>query len=548
MQTSGSHDVVGLLRAVLREPNPRAVVVGWGLSVVAETSALVALLVIAFDVGGPGLVGAFAALRAAPALIAGPVLIGRSDRGRRERWLVAVLTCRVALLAAAAVSLALDGAIAALVLGGLASVLFTTHRPMNAALLPYLTRTPEQLTASNAAIAFMEGAGTLLGPALAGALLLSASPTAVLVASALLMAGAAVMALGISAVARSGSYSAPLTLRTAVSDLGEGFAVLRRPAFILALSAAQTFARGVLLVAVTVLALDLFELGDPGVGWLSAMLGVGGLVGSLLAGALITSTRLARGFASGVALWGLPMLVLGLATTPAVGFLAFAVIGLGNAAVDIGVFTLVARLVPPALIGRAFAAFEVTIIASVTAGAWFAGVVVPVVGVRPMLVVVGVALVLGAVAFARATARVDEALVPGEHVETLRACRPLAGLPTISVDHLACVAHDRHYAAGAVVMRQGETGDSFHVVVDGSADVLVDGEQVARLRPGDGFGEIALLRDVPRTATVVAQAPLHTVAVDRASFQTFVAGHPSSATAVGSLADARLRSNANRDR
>ncbi len=152
-------------------PGLRWAVLGWGLSVIAETASLVALLVVAYDVGGPGLVAGFSILRAIPALIIAPVVIGWSDRGRREVWLTTILAMRAGLLGLSAALLVAGEPVAGLLAGGLASVLFSTHRPMSAALLPHLATSPAQLTAANAASSFAESAGTLVGPVLAGVLL-----------------------------------------------------------------------------------------------------------------------------------------------------------------------------------------------------------------------------------------------------------------------------------------------------------------------------------------------------------------------------------------
>lgn len=535
-----------VLRELASVPGLRAAIAAWGLSVVAEAAALVALLVVAYEVGGPALVAVFSALRAIPVLVIGPVLIGRSDRGARERWLLGVLLTRLALLVCAVALLLAGQSLPALVFGGLASVLFTTHRPMNAALLPYLARTPAQLTASNGASAVVEGAGTLAGPAIAALLLVVGQPVLVLVASAALVGTASWSVSRVTDVARAGGTAARLTFRSAARDFTGGLAALRRPRFLLVLVSAQTFARGVLLVAVVVLAVDVLGQGDPGVGWLSAMMGLGGLVGGLVAVSVVTSTRVARALSWGVALWGLPMIVVGLWTTPVVGFAAFALIGIGNAFVDVGAFTLVARIVPAGMLGRAFAAFEVVIVASVTLGSIVAGIAVPYVGVETALIVAGALLVLASVAFGGATRAVDRSLTPTPHVQVLRSCSALSSLPLVSVEYLASVAQEHRYVPDAVIMRQGEPGEDFHVIVSGLARVTIDGHDVATLGPGDGFGEIALLRAVPRTATVVADEELATLSVRRHDFLTFVVGHPASATAVSDVAAGRERANARR--
>lgn len=520
-------------------PSLRWAVLAWGLSVIAETASLVVLLVVAYGVGGPGLVAGFAVLRALPALIVAPVVIGWSDRGRRERWLLAVLATRAGLLALAAGLLVVGASVPGLLAGGLASVLFSTHRPMSGALLPHLATSPGQLTAANAASSFAESAGTLIGPVLAGVFLAVGPPALGLVLAGAVVGAAALTARGVRGVAPSADPGSAMTLVSAVRELGSGLRELTRQPPLIALVFVQTFARGVLLIAVVVLAVDAFDHGDPGVGWLTAMLGVGGLAGSAAAAALVTSTRISRAVPVGVALWGLPMVAIGAVTVPAVGYMGFVIIGVGNAVMDVGAFTLVARMIRPAMLGRAFAAFEVVLVLGVTTGSLIAGLAVPAFGVGPSLWLTGsvlVALAAGSVRWAR---RLDARLIPGEQVATLRGCRELDSLPVAAVDHLAAVGVERTFADGEQVMVQGAAGDEFHVVMSGSARVIRDGAVIAELGPGSGFGEIALLRHVPRTATVTAAGGLTTFAISRLDFTTFVAGHPSAAAAVANVAQER---------
>lgn len=370
-------------------PGLRWAVLAWGLSVIAETASLVALLVVAYEVGGPGLVAGFSILRAMPALIVAPVVIGWSDRGRREVWLTTVLAMRAGLLALTAALLVAGEPVAGLLAGGLASVLFSTHRPMSAALLPHLATSPAQLTAANAASAFAESAGTLVGPVLAGVLLVVGPAPLALALAAVVVGAAAVAVRRIHDVAAPGDPGSAMTLASAIREFGGGLRVLIRQPPLVALVFVQTFARGVLLIAVVVLAVDTFGQGDPGVGWLTAMLGVGGLAGSAAAAALVTSTRISRAVAVGVALWGLPMVALGALTVPAVGYVGFVVIGVGNAVLDVGAFTLVARVIPPTMLGRAFAAFEVILVLGVTTGSLVAGLAVPGVRRRSLVVAYG---------------------------------------------------------------------------------------------------------------------------------------------------------------
>ncbi|MBK9739288.1 MAG: hypothetical protein IPO93_07215 [Actinobacteria bacterium] len=448
------------LSAVMAFPGLRWAVLGWGLSVIAETASLVALLVVAYDVGGPGLVAGFSILRAIPALIIAPVVIGWSDRGRREVWLTTILAMRAGLLGLSAALLVAGEPVAGLLAGGLASVLFSTHRPMSAALLPHLATSPAQLTAANAASSFAESAGTLVGPVLAGVLLVVGPAPLALVLAAVAVGAAAVAAGRIHDVTAPGDRGSAMTLASAIREFGGGLRALIRQPPLVVLVFVQTFARGVLLIAVVVLAVDTFGQGDAGVGWLTAMLGVGGLAGSAAAAALVTSTRISRAVPVGVALWGLPMVAIGALTMPAVGYVGFVVIGIGNAVLDVGAFTLVARVIPPRMLGRAFAAFEVIVVLGFTTGSLVAGLAVPAFGVAPSLWLTGCVLVALAACSIPWARRLDAQLIPGENVSALRGCRELADLPVAVVDHLAAVGVKRTFADGEDVMVQGPSATS----------------------------------------------------------------------------------------
>jgi CRP-like cAMP-binding protein len=98
------------------------------------------------------------------------------------------------------------------------------------------------------------------------------------------------------------------------------------------------------------------------------------------------------------------------------------------------------------------------------------------------------------------------------------------------------------YPAGGCVMREGEPGDRFYVVRSGEVRVTAGGSEVAVVGPGGFVGEIALLRDVPRTATVTATGEAALFALEREEFLAAVTGHTSSASAADAAALMRLQS------
>ena len=128
-----------------------------------------------------------------------------------------------------------------------------------------------------------------------------------------------------------------------------------------------------------------------------------------------------------------------------------------------------------------------------------------------------------------------------EHVDLLRAIPIFAPLPLAVLEQLARDARPLHVEQGRRIITQGERGDDFYVIVKGEVEVQSNGEPRV-LHAGDSFGEIALLRDVPRTATVTALSEVDLMAIERDIFLGAVTGHPESAAAAHAVVAARLGS------
>jgi MFS family permease len=240
-------------------------------------------------------------------------------------------------------------------------------------------------------------------------------------------------------------------------------------------------------------------------------------------------------------LWGLPLAFLALTPTVAIAYLALVVVGIGNAVVDVAAFTLVTRLAGPRTAGRVLGALEFVALAGLATGSILTPPLLHVFGVRGTLALLGGGLAGLALAHAVRFRRLDRAMpAPGPEVGLLHNLPMFAPLPLAVTELLASEVEPRQFPAGTVVTREGEAGDHFHLIVDGSAAVSVRGVPKPSLRRGDCFGEIALLRDIPRTATVTAEQPLCTLALGREEFLTAVTGNSTSRAAADSLAAQRL--------
>ena len=538
---------MGTVRDALQLPDMRRIELGYGLSITGELAGTVALVVYALSAGGAGLVAVYAASRTVAGMGVALVLTGITSRLRRDRLLRWSTGLRMILLAAAALLAASGQPSAAVIAAGAASsALAGTYRPLQAAVLPWLVRTPAELAASNAVTAVMENSGALAGPLLAGGLLAVAAPAVAIAAAAGVLAATSLSLLRLTVPDTPDlpGRGAVQVARDVASGLAE-FVRMAPPGGVAILAFAQTLLRGALVVLIAVLAVHVLALGGSAVGWLTAAFGVGGLIGGAVAAAAVRITRLGRSFIAGMLVWGLPLAFLALRPAAALAYLALAVVGIGNAVVDVSAFTLVTRLAGPRTAGKTLGALEFVALAGLATGSILTPLLLHLFGTRGTLALLGGGLAGLALAHAGRFRRLDQAMPPPDPEAGLLVTLPMfAPLPLAVTELLAAETEPRHFPAGTVVIREGEPGDHFHLIIEGSATVSVHGAPRPSLHRGDCFGEIALLRDTPRTATVTAEQPLHTLALGREQFLTAVTGNPASKTAADELAAQRLSADA----
>jgi hypothetical protein len=528
----------------LRSRNLRCAQAAFGLIWAGEWTATVVVGVLAYRRGGASAVGWVGVARMVPSGVIAPLAAIVADRMPRDRVLAGVSLIRAVSLGLAGTLVAMHSPLGVIFgLVALATVAQTLFRPTHSALLPTLCVTPAELTSANVVRGILDSLATLLGP-LAAALLLGISgPAAALVASAAASGIAAVLILALR-------YEAPPRLDRHRGDVAavqviEGLRAIaadRALVLLTALATIQTFVRGALTVFSVAVAIDLLHSGDAGVGLLTAALGAGAVVGSLAASLLIGRGGLARWFGLGVGLWGAPLIVIGLAAVWLTAAPMLAIVGLGNALVDVGVFTLIGRLADDAVLARAYAAFEGSITLGVAAGALITPALITALGLQAALVLVGVLAPAAVVCTWPALRRLDVRIrVRDGDVELLQRIPMLRVLPQAAIEQLASRLGRDEVPEGASVFEQGDEGDSFYVIESGWVTVTVDGRPVRRLGPGEGFGEIALIRACTRTAAARAEAPLTLRALHRSVFVTAMTGYSPSATAVNHVIDEYLR-------
>jgi MFS family permease len=527
--------------AVFSNPALRRVELSWALSITAYWVFIVALSLFAYEEGGAAAVGLVGLIRVLPSVVAAPFAAMLGDRYPRHRVILIVNIVRtVLMLAAAGVALAELHVAVIYALTALVGLMQSLFRPTQSALMPSLARSTEELTAANLVLTTIETLGVFLGPALGGILLAFADTDVLFAAAAIAFLFSAVLLAGVKP--ERDVERAPRKEGLAKESLA-GFATIGRDPnlrVIVGLYGAQTLVAGALNVLIVVASLELLDLGEAGIGFLNSAIGIGGLFGGFAAMALLGRNKLASDFAVGLVLWGVPIMLVGAVPEAAVALLLFGVLGVGVTIVDVAGLTLLQRAVPDEVMARVFGVVQSVFVGTLGLGAILAPLLIELFGIRGAFVASGALLPALALLYWRRLHAIDrEALAPSE-LALLRGLPLFRPLAPATIDQLASDLIALRAAPGDQIVREGERGDRFYVIGKGEVEVTADARPVATLRDGDYFGEIALLRDVPRTATVTAKTDVELYALERDEFLSAVTGHPESAEAADAVIAARL--------
>ena len=415
---------------------------------------------------------------------------------------------------------------------GVSSTLF---RPALQALLPSLAQTPRELVAANGATSILESAGALVGPVIAAALMSVFDVAAVFVAGALALCVSALLLVRLRV--EGGAVRGRGTGGSARHGF-RGLAGVPGAATLVALMVAQTFVRGCLNVLIVVTAFDVLNGGSAEVGYLTAAIGVGGIAGAV-AGSTLDGRRLLPMFAAALVFWGLPIAPLGFSPQLAVAALLMAVIGAANSVEDVTGFTLLQRVVPNSVLAAALGVFWGLAMAGTAIGSAAAPIVIAIVGTRNSFVVVAAVLPLLILVAHHRLRAIETGMIPSAHLEIVEAVPMFAPLSLASKEQIASTLVEVTAEPGEVVIRKGDVGDRFYLVADGTLAAEVDDRGTMR-DAGTFFGEIALLRDVPRTATVRAVTQARLYALHRDDFLAALSDHRPATAAATAIADAHL--------
>ena len=434
--------VASSLRAAIANPAIRRVEAAYTGGIAGDWVLLVALLVVAYQAGGALGVGILGLVRMLPATLTGTFAGVPAARFGSGHVLVAANILRSLGAVGCAVGVWL-GAPTWVVFVGAAVVASAgvMVRPVQSALLPSLARLPEELVAANVVSSLGEAVGTIIGPLLGGILVASVSQSAAMGVAAVLFVLATISVAGLDASEDRGAPVRPdqaATKRPSMIGTFRTVAGRPGPALVIVDFVTQSLVRGMLIALIVVASLELLDLGDAGIGWLNAAIGLGGLIGAVGAASLGGHVRLSRVFALSLALWGLPIAVMGAWPVALVAIGAMIVTGLSNASLDIAGFTILQRSFPPRERLAAFGLLEGVAGLAVALGGIVASLLLDRVGIRGTLALTGALLPIMAVATWPWISRLEvESLVPEDRLELLRRVPLFAPLNLSTIERLA---------------------------------------------------------------------------------------------------------------
>jgi MFS family permease len=561
------------LATVFRNPNLRRINLAFAGSAIGDWAYATAIVIWAYDVGGVRAVGLWFTVRLILMTVATPFASTLVDRLPRRTVMVTTDLVRGAIAAVVAVLVWTDAPpVAVFGLATIASIVAAPFRPAVAAILPTLVDSPDELTAANGTTSTIDSLSFLVGPALGGLLVTAVGVPFVVVFNALTFLWSASLLLRIrvaareAAVAREPEVAVAVTGGSVEADLADGaplepeevadgsaaaaaaaaaasgagedrsFLAESMAGFrtiwhnpdlrlVSGVYSAQTVVAGASAVFMIAIAVDMTPFGSRGVGYLDSAMGVGAVIGGLVAIARASAHRRATDFGVGVVLWALPLVLAAVWPQAWAAFLAMFVIGIANPVVDVNAATILQRTASDEVMGRVFGALETALIGAMALGSAVMPLLIHWFGLRWSLAVLALGIALAVLpAFGRLR-RMNAELAEPDGLALLRAVPMFAPVEAKALEHMARRMVRVEVPAGGVVIHEGEEGDRFYVIESGALTATFHGGVLSHMRAGDPFGEIALLRDVPRTATVTADEPSVLYALDREPFLDAVTGN-----------------------
>jgi MFS family permease len=514
-----------VISAAFRNRFLRRVELAYGLFIGAEWAVWISFMVYAYTHGGASGATAIALVQVVPCALFAPLLGTLGDRYRPGRVLFAGYMLQAVAMVAAAVLVALDAprwtvfAIAPIV-----CLAITVTRPAQAALVPAIVRTPDELTASNVLAGWSESGTGLIAPALAGVLLALHGPALAIAATAIMSSVAALLVAPVPG---------PAMVQVSERHLGQlrsKLSVVAHDPAMRVLLGAQGFYQVLVGVAdflVVILALSIMHLGQGGAGYLNAALGAGGLLAGTATVLLIGRSKLAGLLILAFLGACLALAAIGFKKTVVLAFILLGGVGFCGGLFDVTAHTLLQRAAPSEALASAFSVLESLMNLGLALGVVMVRLAVGLGGDRGAFWMPALAGAVVIIALWHRLFRIDRsAPVPHVEIGLLRSIPIFSSLGGPSLEGVARPLVPVSARAGAVVVREGDPGDRYYVVADGTLAVSRQGRQLATLGRGQGFGEIALVHDSPRMSSVTADGAVLLYALDKDPFVLIMTGHP----------------------
>ena len=552
--------VLSVFRAAFENPVLRRIGFAYALFGAAEFGVWITLLVFAYGHGGPSASLLMVLVQLIPCIALGPFLGALADRRRPSRLLCLGYGLQALSMGAVAVAIGLGApAVVVFVLAPLTSMSLTVTRPPQAALLPAIVRTPDELTAANVMTGWTDAAAALFGPAVAGILLAWRGPGLAVAAMAGMTVISAVLVMRL--VGPAAAISSAVVPQDEESDggkdvgtvgliagIGRAFASVRKGAgsnllvtvrnpqirVLLTLHTFYFVLIGALDLLCVVLAVDYLHMGPGGPGFLNAALGGGALIAGFVTAFLVGRRHLANALTITLSIAVLALALIGAIPRVAPAILLIGTVGLAGAVFDVTGRTLLQRSAPSDAIAGSFSILEALMDTGLALGAVLVRVAIAIGGLKAALFAPAAVAVLLIAWLWRRIQKIDaSATVPQVEIQLLRRISIFAALPAPSLEGIARDLRPLTVSQGTVVIKEGDRGDRYFAVGEGELAISRHSQLLKVVSRGDGFGEIALIRDVPRQATVIAATDASLYTLEREPFVRAVTGHATAISAVG---------------
>ncbi len=527
---------MSVVRAIRSNRQLALLEASWAAVTFARWALMILVALYAYRKGGAAAVGVVAMVRVIPSAFTAPRLALFADAHSRRDVLLISCVARGLLTVAMTVVVGVSGSLVLVVaLAACFLVADGVQKPAMAALVSVRARNLRELAAANVAWSVIDYIGFLTG-----SLLVGAAVATIGLASAFAVC---IVAFGLAGVLLAGMTrdvpEPPLDVSGVPADVpADGSELLAgvgtifgHPELRLLVSAfgVDILVQAMVDVLIVIAAISLLDMGQQGAGWLSAAWGVGGLAGGLAAGSLLSRGRVAQGLSAGLLLVGGPLIAVPAFPHAPAALVLFVLLGVGFGLVEVALLTLTQRLVASDVLARVYGVQETMSVIATALGSIGAAALVELFGVRWALLAAGAVLPGFVIALRRQIGALEAGTrVPERVFELLRGLDLFAPLPMATVETLAVRSRHESAASGTEIIRDGDHGDTFFVVEHGDIAVLKHGVVQRAEGAGEYFGEIALMHDTPRTATVLATTAVQLLAIDRADFLAAVGSHPRS--------------------